>query len=117
MTDDQAYRTNVLLEEIKTGVGVISDGHKALTAAVKEINGKIDGLTEDMGMVKVRLGRIEGDVAVLKTDMGDVKGRLDGVDGRLDTMDGRLGRIEHHVGLNGAGPATRSKRKAPAKRR
>ena len=56
-------------------------------------------------------------MAVLKTDMGDVKGRLDGVDGRLDTMDGRLGRIEHHVGLNGAGPATRSKRKAPAKRR
>ena len=107
MTDDEAYRTNVLLEEIKAGVGVISDGHHALTAAVKEINGKVDGLTERMGTVEHRLGRIEGDVAVLKTDVADVKVRLDGVDGRL-------GRIEHHVGLNGAGPP---KRKPPARRR
>ena len=87
VTDDQVYRVNVLLEEIRTVVGVISDGHKALDQKIDRNHAELTGRVDRLDL---RLGRIEGDMATVKL--------------RLGTVEGGLGRIERHVGPNGAGP-------------
>ena len=127
VTDDQVYRVNVLLEEIRTVVGVISDGHKALDQKIDrnhaELTGRVDRLDlrlgrieGDMATVKLRLGTVEGRLGTVEGRLGTVEGRLGTVEGRLGTVAGGLGRIERHVGPNGAGPPAAPARRAPPKR-
>ena len=95
MSDEERARFEVLLEDIRTSVGVIAEGHTLLV-------GKVDAIAGDVGVLKGGVAVLTGAVAGLKSDMAIVKTRL--------------GRIERHVGLNGAGASAKSVRRRPPAR-
>jgi hypothetical protein len=75
MTESEARRFNVLLEEVVGHVRVIAEGHGSLVA---------------------RMDRLEGRMERLET-------KVDVLTAHVHTMDVRLGRVERR--LNGAAPA------------
>jgi hypothetical protein len=64
VTESERLRFEVLLEEIKTGVNVIGEGHEALTQRLDRIEGKVDKLEDRLESFATdtnrRLDRIEG---------------------------------------------------------
>ena len=83
MSDEEHLRTNVLLEEIRSNVATLVEGHGVLTAGLADTHNRLDRKFDE---VNGRLDRMEHEVT------------------------GRLDRIEHHLGLNGA--PTRKRRKS-----
>jgi hypothetical protein len=78
---EERARFEVLLEEVRSQFGVVADGHRGLNEKFDRLEGKVDRLAEDLSLVKL--------------DVNSVKVRV--------------GKIEHHLGMNGAGPAPRRK--------
>ena len=97
VSDEERARFAVLLERIETKVGAIADGHGALDVKMDRIERKVDGLGEE--------------VALLKAGVSKMDARLGRVEGRLDHVDTRLGRVEARL-KNGHTPTP-----APAKPR
>jgi hypothetical protein len=121
MTHEERARFEILLEDIRTSVGVIAEGHTVLVR-------KIDGVADDVAVLKTDVAVLKTDVAVLKTDVAVLKTDVTVLKTDMVGVKSRLGRIEHHLGLNGAGApsypqrpsSTRAKRptaKAPKTKR
>jgi hypothetical protein len=94
VTSEERARFEVLLERIDSKVNAIAEGQEATSERLERLEMKVDGVAEDVALVKM-------DVAAMK--------------GRLGRVEGRLGRVEHHLGLNGA-PAKAKRRRAPKRR-
>ena len=98
MSDEQATRTNVLLEELNSKMSGLVDGHAAL---VEGQRGLREGLAENnrgLGRLELKVDGLEYKVDGLAVDLRDTKTHLSK----------RLVQIERHLGLNGV-----PKRKKP----
>ena len=87
MSDEEHLRTNVLLEEIRSNVVTLVEGHGVLTAGLAETNNRLDRRFDE------------------------VNGRLDRIEHRVTKIDHRVTKIEHHLDLNGAPVRKRRKSK------
>jgi hypothetical protein len=88
VTSEERARFEVLLERIDSKVNAIAEGQEATSERLERLEMKVDGVAEDVALVKM-------DVAAMK---------------------GRLGRVERQLGLNGA-PAKAKRRRAPKRRK
>ena len=115
MTDSERARFEILLEDIRTQVGVIADGHLGLSermdgfdrhlhAFEQRVDRRFDAIAVDLADVKRDVSVLKTDVSVLKTDVGDLK--LDVGDLKV-----RVTHIEERPDRGGA-PRTRAARRA-----
>jgi len=110
MSDEERARFEALLEDIRTGFGVIAEGHRMLVTKLDGVAGDVAVLETDVAVLKTDVGVLKTDVRVLKTDVAVLKGDM-------ATVKTRLGRIERRVGLNGTGAARKPVRPRPRGRR
>jgi hypothetical protein len=97
VSNGERQRFEVILESIESKIGASADGHAALNEKFDRLEGKVDVLSDDMALVKVRVGHIETRV------------------GKIET---RVAKIEHHLG-NGVsnGRARKPAARKPTRRK
>ena len=82
-------RVEILLEDIRSNVQLLAEGHGALVEEVRTLNGKVDGIAADVGVLKIDVG----------------------------SLNQRMHRVEGHLGLNGAPPKAKSTRPGKARKK
>ena len=81
---DSERETRVLLEDVRSQLKVVAEGHGLLVGRLDKVEAKLTEHDQRFDRIDGRLDRVEG--------------RLDGVDGRLDGVENQLGQIQKQVG-------------------
>jgi predicted nuclease with TOPRIM domain len=98
LVSEERLRFEVLLDETQGQFGVITDGHTALNEKFDRLEGKVDRLDTKVDGLEIKVDVLHADLTTVKV---------------------RVGKIEHHLGVNGAGPAParKSTRRKPTSRK
>src|SRR5688572_25988271 len=92
MTSAEQQRFEVLLERIDAKVNAIAEGQEATNDGMHRVETKVDGLAEEVALVKMDVGAMKGRLGRIEVDVGAMKGRLDAIETDVGTVKGRLGR-------------------------
>jgi hypothetical protein len=93
MTESEAARFNVLLEDVQRTVKFLAEGHVVLVERLVGVDKRLDGVDR-------RLDAMSNDLQQLRTDVDDMR----------TSFDTRLTRVEKALNGKLASPAAKSKR-------
>ena len=87
-------RVAVLLEDLLSKFRTFGEGQEVLSNEVHEIKQKVDGLIEDMDIVKPTLKSMDNRLNSVETRLNSVETRLNSVEVKLNSVETRLNSID-----------------------
>jgi hypothetical protein len=97
---------NAVISGLHDDVVVVQTEVGTLEAKLKELNG-ITSIVDDVATIKTDLGevkgkvlRLEGDTATIKTDIGTITTKADSISGNMSSMQGNVGLTPITIGLS-----------------